>query len=373
MSPLLSTARSSALARLSLLATLGLAACNFEVPSSSYLVETRLLGVLVEVVELGPLHPGRVAVPIDAPIAEALPHDRLAFDAVVVDREGRRLPDAELDSLWFQCGAFDCGEGTIDASSELFDRDCDALEDTGLPWNTDSVCRLGQGDGHFDFVVPDLGQLMTEQRIAHYYGVIGWEGRSASSCWSARRSKRESLDGCGFIRRSLRIGPSWWMLTYAESLGLQSPVPLHQLPAGVFIQLANRVPIVSLPVVIDGQLRGTWPEQTQFEVEPGARISIDPEYDEVSQFLQTYFRFLLPSSDSFVFVATTEILREIPYSSNAIVWLGFDPDAPDLPIPPKWEFVVDEYAEAGTSRIILWYYDDRFAEGVATLEFEVKP
>src|SRR5690606_25940569 len=160
------------------------------------------------------------------------------------------------------------------------------------------------GDGRFEFRVPELSQLMAEYRIAQYYGVIAWEGRSAESCWSARRSADRSLDRCGFIRRTVKVGPSWWMLVYAEVIGLMSPIPIPESPAGVYLQQANRVPIVSFVVTVDGKLRGAWPEQTEFEVEPGARISIASAYDEPSQFLQTYFAAPPPdSSNDYLFVA----------------------------------------------------------------------
>lgn len=357
-----------------LAATLGLAACNFEVPSSSYLEDTKLIGVLIEVVELGPLNPDRVGVPSEVPIAEAMPQDRLAFEAVVVDREGRQIPAAELDSLWFQCGPFACGESMIEASSELFDRPCAELEDELLPWNMDAVCRLGAGDGRFEFRLPELSQLLIEIRVAQYYGVIAWAGRSAESCWSARRSGDASLDNCGFIQRSVKIGPSWWMLAYAETVGLQSPIPIPQIPAGVYLQPANRVPVASLVVTVDGEARGGWPEQTEFEVEPGARIEIASEYDEVAQFLQAYFLGKPSvSGDGYLFVPNPETLGEVPYTSNAIVLIEPEAYSEESLFPTSWEFVVDEYAEPGTSRIVMLYFDDRYGEGVAILEFEVRP
>lgn len=362
----------ASLARIALaLASLMLAACNFEVPSSSYLAETKLLTVLIEVVELGDLNPDRVGVPSDVPMAEAMPHDRLAFEAYVVDRNGVRIPSAELDSLWFQCGTLDCGEALLD--SPLLDRDCSELEDAGLAWDMDVICRLGRGDGVFEFQLPELGQLMTEQRVGTYHGVIGWEGRSAESCFEARRAGDRPLDRCGFVTRAVKIGPSWWMLAYAETIGLQSPIPLPQIPAAVFLQAANRVPEPTFTVTIDGQLRGVWPEQTSFEVEPGARISIDSQYDEAKQFLQSYFLGIPVDStgQEWLFQPASEVLGEVPYSSNAIVWTGYEPTM-ERPYPLTWEFVVDEYADPGTSRILLVYFDDRYGEGVATFEFEVQ-
>lgn len=360
------------LAQLSLLATLGLCACNFDVPTSSYLVETKLLAVLIEVVELSELNPDRVGIPSEVPIAEAMPHDTLEFEAYVVDRNGVRIPSAEIDSLWFQCGIFDCGESTITTDSTLFDRDCADLEQAGLPWDMDMVCRIGSGDGEFAFQLPELGQLMSEQRVAQYYGVIAWEGRTAESCWEARRTATGPLDRCGFMTRSVKIGPSWWMLVYAEEIGLQSAIPIPEIPVGVYLQAANRVPVPSLAVTIDGQLRGTWPEQTEFEAKPGARISIDSQYDETSQFLQTYFTATSDASgQDFLFQPTLELLGEIPYSSNAIVWLGYEATE-ENPFPRTWEFVVDEYTDPGISRILLLYFDNRYGEGVASMTFEVQ-
>ncbi len=360
---------------LALVGAFVLGGCNFEVPSSSYLDSTKLITVLIEVAELGPLNPDRVGVPTEAPIAEAMPSDRLAFEAFVADRNGERVPITELESLWFQCGPFECGEAVINAKSELFDHDCEDLDDEGLSWTMDAVCRLGGGDGRFEFVVPELGQLMVEQRVAQYYGVIAWSGRRAEDCWSTRRAGVGSLENCGFIQRTVKIGPSWWMLAYAETIGLESPIPIPQIPAGVYLQPANRVPIVDFSVTVDGEPRGAWPEQTRFRVEPGARIEINAEYDELFQLLQSYF--VASSSgdrleQAFVFEAWAEVPGERPYTSNAIVLIEFDVSTAETPVPLVWEFAVDDYAEPGLSRILMYYFDDRYGEGVATIEFEVE-
>lgn len=367
------TARSLALHRLGSCAALGLTACNFSVPSSSYLFETKLIAVLIDV-ELGDLNADRVGVPSDVPIAEAMPHDTLAFEAFVVDVDGERIANEAIDSLWYQCGPFECDGVVIQGSHALLDRECDELEAQGLPWDMDTVCRIGRGNGRFEFVVPELAQLMAEQRVAQYYGVIAWEGRTAESCWTARRSGTESLDNCGFIQRSVKIGPSWWMLAYAETIGLHSPIPLPAIPAGVYLQAANRVPLPTFSVTIDGQLRGTWPEQTKYEVELGSNISIDSQYDEVAQFLQTYFTATPVDGlgEEFLFKPATEVLAEIPYSTGAIVWTEYEPTS-SQPFPATWDFVVDEFGKPGISRVLLLYFDDRFGHGVATFEFEVQP
>lgn len=354
--------------------SLGLASCNFEVPSSSYLSHTKLISVVVEVVELGPLNPGRIGVPSAAPIAEPMPHDRVAFDAVVVDADGRRLPAEELETMWFQCGVYDCSS-IIYASVGVAMHPCDEPDELGLSPTTDSICRLGRGNGRFEFTVPELGQQLSKFRVAQYYGVIAWDGRSAESCWAARQGD-DGIENCAFIQRSVKVGPSWWMLVYADSIGLTTVIPIHQIAAGVLIQPANRVPIVNFVVAVDGEYAGTWPEATKFQAALGSRIEISAVYDPTSQFLQSYFRAERvgePESETFLFTAATEILFETAYSSNAIHAVERDPSLPEYVALGKHEFVVDEYAKPETSRIWLVYFDDRFGEGVASFEFEVTP
>jgi hypothetical protein len=354
-----------------------LTGCNLEVPSPSYLRQTTLIAVVVEVVELGPINPGRAATPSPAPIAEPMPHDRVVFDAYVVDAAGVRVPAAQLDSLWFQCGAFDCGEAIIDPSSGLFDVDCEDLDGTGELGqlaNLDAVCRLGRGDGRFEFELAEIGQILVEQRVAQFYGVIAWEGRSADDCWAARRSRDRPLDRCGFIQRSVKIGPSWAMLVYAELvLGLVSPIPLAQIPLGVLTQQANRVPLPSFEVLVDDVVIGRWPNQDRFTVAAGDRVEIEPKDDLVSQFFQSYFvgRPLDEAGSQWLFLPAAEQTGERVFSSGAIVVLDHDPFGAGVLFPTRWELVVDEYATPGVSRVVLHYFDDRFGEGVATLEFEV--
>jgi len=351
-----------------------LGACNFEVPSSSYLRATKLLTVIVEVIEMGPLNPYRVGTPNPSPIAELMPDDRVVFEAVVADENGERLPASALETLWFQCGVSECGAASLSVKDPRFEVPCDEVGDhwdeeldgPAAPLSMDSVCRIGAGDGRFEFVVPELGQELIDRRIAHYYGVVAWGQRSAASCWAARIAGDQALDNCGFIQRTVRVGPSWWMLVYADSIGLVSPIPIPQIPAGVLIQSANRVPIVSLAVSVDGVEQGSWPEQTQFSARRRSQITVRAEYDEATQLFQSYFLGMATSPTSFVFFAAAEDLGQTAFTSNAIHAL--DPDEFGVRV---MEFFVDEYAEPGSSRIVVVYFDNRYAEGVATLEFEV--
>ncbi|PRP99592.1 hypothetical protein [Enhygromyxa salina] len=354
------------------------AGCEFQVPAATYIHQTKLISVEAEVVELGPLNPGRVGLPNPAPIAEPMPHDRFSFEAVVVDPDGRQLPASEIESIWFQCGVHPCRVTNSATGSPVasYQRRCDEIEpDPSVeqgPLSMDDQCRIGEGDARFEFVLPELGPTMADHRMANYYGVIGWNGRRAEDCWSARLALDELLDDCAFITRTVKIGPSWWMLAYAsEVLNFQTQIPFWQIPIAVYGQAANRTPSARVEVWIDRALAGTHPDADSFTVEPGSRIHLEPIYDEFEQFGQTYFRAQFdPEYQKFWFQPTVELLLEIPYTTNAIH--STSPSDVTTLLPPL-DFVVDENAGAGRSTIFLILQDDRFGERVVRLDFEVKP
>lgn len=339
--------------------------CNFEVPSPTYISQTKLISVRGEVVELGGLNPARVGVPYEAAIAEAMPDDRYAFEAVVVAPDGHVLAGDEIESLWFQCGVNPCGARGLSPSLPEFDRPCDELDD----WTLDELCRLAAGDHRVEFEVPPLGPELIELRVAAYFGVFAWNGRTAEDCWADRRARDVELDGCGFIERPVKIGPSWWMLAYAESIGLESPIPIWQIPIAVYGQFANRIPAPTIHVQIDGVERGSWPETARFVVAPGSVIEVDSEYDETQQFTQSYF---LASFDTdswtYWFRGGAEYLLERGFSTQTI-----HARETEIPGTRAQEWVVDPYAEAGSAHVFVVFFDDRYGEGVARLEFEVQP
>lgn len=345
-----------------LLATLVAPGCEFGIPDASYIGQTRLLAVHAEVVEVGELNPDRVGGSSSLAITEAMPGDRLAFDAHVVDAEGRRLGADELDTLWLQCGTLPCGGLQFPVNGDAFAQDCATLPEPG--WTTDHLCRLGTGDGHFEFEVPALGPAMVATRIAYYYGVIAWDGQRAESCWAHRLARDEVLDGCQFVRRPVKIGPSWWMLAYGEALGFESPVPIGAIPAPAYEQLANRLPAIEIDVVVDGALAGQFPGQTLFTVEPGAAIQLSVGWDEAEQINQLLFvARSLEDGTLWHFELAYELLFPRYFSTGDLRVAGETSDS--------GAFTVDPRAQPGRSRLFVVYYDDRWSEGVATLEFEV--
>jgi hypothetical protein len=337
--------------------------CEFGIPSPNYISETKLIAVRGEVAELGLLHPDRVGVPFAAPIAEAMPGDRFALEAVVVDAAGEVLGPGEVESIWFQCGAFACYLNGVKLDSPEFDLRCDELD----LWTLDVPCRLGEGDARFEFEIGDLAEGIVGNRVADFYGVIAWDGRSAEDCWATRRAADADLDGCAFTQRSVKIGPSWWMLTYAESIGITSPIPLWQIPAGVYAQPANRTPSPHIDVIVDGKLLGSYPETTQFTARLGDSIALIAEFDQLQQTTQFYFYARLnEESQTWWFTPALEFVTDTVFTTESIHVAG------DEMFEQVRDFVVDEYAEPGSAQIYFVYADDRYGEGVARLDFEVE-
>jgi hypothetical protein len=348
-----------------LLGTLGLGVlgCNFQIPAPTYIHQTKLISVRAEVVELGPLNPDRVGPPFESAIAEPMPGDRLAFEAVVVDASGHRLAADELDSLWFQCGVHDCGARGLTFDLPDFDRPCEDIDELTL----DEACRLAHGDRSTSFEVSPLGQEVVDVRVASFYGVVAWGDRSAEDCWADRRAAESELVDCAFIQRQVKVGPSWWLLAYAETLGLVSPIPVYQIPVAVYGQVANRIPKISVEVFVDGASAGVYPEREQFTAQVGSSITLEVEFDPLEQLTQTYFYASLDNeSETYWFQPAQEFITDAVYTTHSIHIVGDDE------FPTRRDFVVDEYAEPGSAQIFLVYWDDRFGEGVARLDFEVK-
>lgn len=339
------------------------AGCNFRVPSPTYISDTKLIAVTAEVAQLGPLNPDRVGVPFASPIAEPMPGDRFAFTGVIVDADGEPLGPDEVESIWFQCGIDDCGAFGWPLDGPAFDVPCDESEISTL----DATCRLGEGDVRFEFEVAELGPLIVDIRVANFYGVFAWDGRSAEDCWSARRSGDTTLEHCAYIQRQVKIGPSWWMLAYAETLGLTSSIPVYQIPIAVYAQQANRVPSAYVDVTIDGEYAGTYPETTQFAARLGDSIHIEIRYDELEQLLQSYFFALFDqTTQSYWFQVAQEFMTDTVYTTETIHVVG------ENEFPVERDFVVDEYGDPGSAQMYIRYTDDRYGEGVARLDFEVE-
>jgi hypothetical protein len=355
----------ASLARLAVLPMLAVAVCGceFRIPSPTYIHETKLISVKAEVAELGPLNPARVGVPFATPIAEAMPGDRLALEAVVVSPAGDVLGPGEVESIWFQCGVFDCGAFGMELDLPEFDVRCDELDQ----WTLDLSCRLAEGDARVEFEVGDLAEFIVAQRVAVFYGVIAWNGRTAEDCWADRRAANVELDDCAFVQRQVKIGPSWWMLAYAETSGITSPIPVWEIPIAVYGQYANRTPNPRIDVTVDGKLLGSYPETTQFTARIGDSIHLDIEYDPLEQLTQTYFLALFDeNSQSYWFEAGQEYMTDTVFTTQSIHVVGNDE------FMARRDFMVDEYAEPGSAQMFVVYADDRYGEGVARLDFEVE-
>lgn len=368
------------------------AACSLEVTPPSYLARTELFSVRHEV-ERGPLHPERVGPLIagpEAPIAEILPGDELRLEVVVLDRDGRRLGDDELDTLWVQCGSRSCGDRElsygdfeIDFGSEYppdYDLSCDELEDAG-EYTLDATCVLGTGDGRFGFEVPALGpnfapydyEIVGLTRTGprwHTFVVVAWGGRSAADCWRARRGDYAELERCDFIHHSVTVGPIWWLFAHAAELGLDLDLDLSTVPAEALIQPANRIPRApELRVRVDGDERrlGHAPLEP-IPVEPGAHIEIELRFDALSQLAQARIEPVASQTSSdapSAFKLVLERLITRTATSGAIVHDEAGPAIGDSSLA----YDVDPAPPPGRSVIWLAYRDGRGASDVLALEF----
>lgn len=371
--------RSRPLAALVVLAGLGASGCGLlEIDPAAKITRTEPIATRVEVVELGPLDPERVYVPSPAAVAEALPGDRVRMEVVVVDVDGLPLPEDTLDSLWVQCGkSGGCsGPGPGFALDEpVYDQDCATLE----AWTTESDCRLGEGRGSFEFTVPELGDsvFFFDERML-LYTVVSWDGERAERCWTARREGGAIPPNCGFVRFWLRLGPVWFLMAHAQSLGFFTWLPPALFPAPVFGQQANREPMLTqlelelshepqapLPIPADGVIG-------PIEVEPGTGIRLKILPDEIAQLGQLVFypldevgnAFSLRPEGLWVRISTTGVL-EYPRGEED------DMDSLHLLETPI-QLQIPFEAEPGTVRAIIVVVDDRGAERIVSVEFEIQ-
>jgi hypothetical protein len=356
--------------------------CNLlEVEPASKLTQTEPIATQLEVVELGPLDPDRVYVPSAAPIANALPGDRVRARIVVVDERGRALPDEAIDGLWFHCGVGFCDMGHLAPDDTRYDQDCATLDE----WTTDDACRLGPGSGSIEFEVPALGEeaaLLLPQITL--YAALAWDGQSAEDCWAARRAGEVIDPRCAFIEQTALLGPEWWMLAYAESVGLESPWDIDLFPAPLYFEQANRAPIVSaVEVEVDGEPRETLipgPDGVAgpLAIELGGRAEIQVVLDPLEQGAQIVFApidlegsFALLPERVWRRVSTTRSLR------YEIIGQPL-PDPVPGNLPPiqtevrPFAVLVEDDAAAGRERVVIVVHDERGGETVVYLELDVQ-
>jgi hypothetical protein len=347
-----------------------LGGCGIDIPPPSYVSVTEIAAVRHTVVELGPLHPERVgplfAYDDEIPIAEILPGDRLLLDTIVIDVEGLPLAAENIETLWLQCGSGPCvraAEGIEDAEFEV---PCSALWMLG-EYTTDSFCRLGTGSAQFEFEVPELGQEVVLDPHMSFYGVVAWDGRHASDCWAQRRGDKAQLDRCGFIYHAVTVGPVWWLMQYADSIGLYTPYYSSQSPIAGFGQPANRIPRTpELTIFVDGELAAQGrPPLPAIDVPPGAEIEIRLAFDVSSQLSQG----AIVPLDGYSFEFVPEVVLSRTMTTGAIRRLG-----EELPVigDGHFDYAVDPAPPLGRSRVLIGYSDARGANDILTLEFEVE-
>jgi hypothetical protein len=340
-----------------------LAGCEFVIADWYYVDRTRVMGTRAYVVEFNPAWPQRIGFdPLGPPITEPMPGDRLRLEAMIVDGEGRELDPETIDALWFQCGPDRCaGENGLVPGGYA---PCTALPE----WTMDDRCELGSG-GAIEFVVPPVGQWTVSVRYGYYYMVAAVDdSRSAEDCWAARQKSVASLEGCLFADRELKVGPSWILLVEAALAGLSEDIPVTEIPAPAFGQTSNRIPVLApIPATSIEEdnffLIGTEPVQ----VRPGDRFTlVRPDWRPLFDY-QVYFAARqTPTPGSFVFVPSVEVIWIEWYTSGSLVRLD------DGAVPGFVDLLIDEQAKPGTtSRLIVLWGDDRGAEDMRVIEFEV--
>lgn len=346
------------------LLTLALAGCEFAIADWYYIDGVRVMGTRATVVELHG-HPERIAPgldPLDPPIVEPLPGDVLRLEPIVVDAEGWPLDPAQLDVLWFQCGPDRC----VRNNELILGLDVACSELVGL--TMDMPCRLGSG-GAIEFQVPTVGPLTLANRYAYYYMVAGVPGeRTAESCWAAREQQVESLDGCLFADRELKIGPSWLLLRDAyEQQGLETEIPIFEIPGAAYVQPANRVPVIPKVWFSTARSGGLLRElDAHEEVARGEVLSIS-SIEPRALDIQPYFvaqPTTLPGV--YVFLLATEVLWVEWYTTGSLARVD------DGMFRTRLDVLVDEQAPIGsTHNLVLLWGDERGAMDLAVFELEV--
>jgi hypothetical protein len=334
----------------------------FEIGPASRIAETEPISFRVRVVEFGPHNPERVSYPSDAPVSEFLPGDRVRFEIEVADTDGLALADEKLDSVWLLLGI----DSLLPLADPQLDLRCDELE----IWTVRTACRLGEGRGSIEFEAPGLDEEVYPYEALAVYAVIAWNGQRAEDCWAARRNRTAVPSDCGFLRTYVPVGPPWWLLTYAESEGVIAKIPTSQFPAALFLQQANRTPILDhILVEHDGEasmLTASDGVVGPVVVDRGETVSLTIAVDENLQFAQTYFVPLNSLGD--LFTVFPESVGARVSTAGPITLLSSDP----IPIEVPIEVAIDDDAEPGIARVILAIHDNRGAESVVRVEFEVQ-
>ncbi|MCA9702036.1 MAG: hypothetical protein KC431_31225, partial [Myxococcales bacterium] len=366
-----SRARTPGLVGLVLASVLGLS-CVFQVPSPTYIGETRLIAVQTSVAEFGPLYSSRPE--HGEPVAEVMPGDIKDPGVLFRGVDGLPLAVDAIDSMWLQCGALFCD--FVVSGPDLAAYTCaDQAAHDNYDGNTG--CLLGKGDGHFEFEAPEVVELSGIQRNLAVYGVLAWDGMSAETCWQQRRALDQEIENCAFVEHRVYYGPEWLVQLHGYDQGLEPDVPIDQIPAAVFGQPANRPPALQeIQVEHDGVVDVFDPREMSslpaVATEPGAEIVVTIAFDELLQLQQPIFSAKAVESSnpdpeaepSYVFVGSVEPVYLNLFTSNALHVLT-EPFLTDTTV----ELFIDDQAKAGSSWALFVLRDFRGGESVVWLEF----
>lgn len=350
--------------------------CVIEELPVGYIDAPELVSVQIDVVELGPVERSLTYPDPTAAIAEIMPGDLVELRAVVIDADGRELPDEAIESIWLDCNLWSCDP------SEAVEIDCDDSVD-GERWRG---CLSAMGDGRARFVAPALRHgwgVSSFRNSLDYLGIIGYDGRGAMQCLLGFGSRDRSLDGCAFVTRRLDLGPMWPLMVWGEQERVPVDVPSWQIPAGVLEQPANRPPFLA-ELAVSGDVEGQW--QAPFPVVPvraGDRLRIRVGYDLDAQAQQIRFGSKVAGASRVFFPEAPEPVFQRVYVTGALRLDGLSSQGPGPMLPSEardYPLRVVDDANPGVARLIVVSYDslstsEQFravsAETHTIIEFEV--
>lgn len=336
---------------------LGLAGCGwYPEPPSSYLIDrTRILATRVEVVEFGPLWPDRIGFdPDDAPIAEAMPGDRVRLSGMIVGPEGRALPSADFDALWILCGE----ECQIDPPR------CQDIE-----WTTDVTCELGRG-GELEFELPAVGPNALGSSGIETLAIFALEPDvDAERCRELIREPGPDLGKCGIVIGQLPIGPRWGLMVELDQAGVDVDFPVFEIPLLALLQPANRLAMPTMPVWFDADT-GAPITGSPLQVHAGQRLRGEGPTWRAADLQPYAFLRRASESEAFVFMGYIEDRDFDWYFSVGLSRGPVELDVVNLE--------VDEDAEPGPASAVLVFGEQRLLRyanvfDFRVIEFEVVP
>ncbi len=356
--------------KLALLPSLGLASCTFELVSRFEITEPLLVGVRVRVVELAPIWPSRVGPDPNRvePIAEPLSGDRVRVEALVVEVDGTLRPTEQIDALWFMCGLEGCTDGSFDLLPEL-DTPCASLDD----WTLESTCALG-GGGALELEVPPAGDAEIPELVAlQLYVVVAREPDvRAEDCLRWRTTRDRQLEGCGFRRHVVSLGPYGPLADQIVQAGGSIEVPLDEIPAAAYLEPASREPVLEqVELTIAGQTTLVPVAGPPIPLRRGTSLRLNVDEELVDPSKREVDIGPRQAEQSYVFVPYPELAYYDFYVTEPLRRLD-DPGLFALRRTSA-QIEVDAEAELGPARIVIIYGDEAGAQTMTWIDVDVQP